>query len=195
MNEVTITITNRTTGERYKAKSYPDSDRDNDGKIDYYYVPVFVTTISSESRTKSWKALRFMPFWNDPLAPSDQYKTKGFLTSGLHRYRRKAVSKYKATYGIHNRFSPYKGAIVIRDTFYIHAGPSHIGASGWGAAGCVEIIGNFDKFKQDIRDLGGISNSVEAGAAIADMVRKGKLYVEVKYAAPPTLSKIEVTKP
>lgn len=195
MNEVTVTVTNRKTGEQYVARSYPDSDKEDDGVIDYYYVPVYEITISSGSTAKKWKAVRFMPFWNDPNAPNTDYKTKGFVNSGLHKFSRQAVSAYLPKYSTHNRYSPDRGAIRIRNNFLIHAGPRSLLDLGWGAAGCVEIIGDFGKFKQDIRDLAGISDTVEAGDAIASMVGKGKLFVEVQHATPPDFRKQRVQSP
>jgi hypothetical protein len=195
MNEVIVTVTNRKTGEQYIAKSYPDSDREDDGVLDYYYVPVYEITISSRNTSKKWKAVRFMPFWNDPNTPSTTYRTKGFVNSGLHKFSKQAVSAYFPKYSTHNRYSPDRGAIRIRNNFLIHAGPRSLTDSGWGGAGCVEVIGDFRKFKQDIRDLAGIKNTVEAGDAIASMVEKGKLFVEVQYAIPPIFMKQRVQSP
>jgi len=62
---------------------------------------------------------------------------------------------------------------------------------GWGSAGCVEIIGDFGNFKQDIRDLGGISSTTKAGEAISNMAKQRMLFVEVQYAVSPTFKNLE----
>lgn len=56
---------------------------------------------------------------------------------------------------------------------------------GGGAAGCVEIIGNFDDFKSDIAEATG--KTTDSDAAIQSLVSEGKLYVEVKSAIRPNL--------
>lgn len=193
MNIVTITVTNRKTGDTYQAKSYPDADKNNDGRIELYNTPVYEINITSGTTTKTWKAVRFMPFWNDPASPSTKYKSQGFINSGLHKFHKQAVSLYLPNYGTQNRFSPYRGGIQIRNNFLIHAGPVDLNDSGWGSAGCVEIIGDFGKFKQDIRDLAGISNTVEPGQAITKLVEKRKLFVEVEYATPPNFKNLMVS--
>jgi len=186
MNPVTIVITNNKTGELYKARSYPDDDKDNDGAIEFYNTPVYEIEITSGSKIIKWKAVRFMPYWNDPASPDLHYKSKGFINSGLHKLQKKVVDLYLPNYGTQNRYSPHRGAIRIRNNFLIHAGPKDLMDVGWGSAGCVEIIGDFGKFKQDIRDVAGISNTVEAGKAIESMVKHKKLYVEIEKDTPPS---------
>ena len=131
-----------------------------------YYVE-----IKSIAGTKTWKAVRFMPYWNDPAAPDTRYRAQGFINSGLHKFSKQAVSLYLPNYGTHNRYSPFRGAIQIKNSFLIHAGPQNLHDFGWGSAGCVEIIGDFGKFKKNIRDLAGISSATEAGTAISNLVQ------------------------
>lgn len=185
MKEVTITVTNRKTGDYYQARSFPDSDMDNDGAIELYRVPVYEVEIQSGSDIRKWTAVRFMPYWNDPKSPSAHYKTLGFVNSGLHKFPKQAVSLYLPNYGTHNRYSPYRGAIQIHRSFLIHAGPKNLKDIGWGSAGCVEIIGDFGQFKNDIRDLSGLSNTMEPGIAITKLVQNRKLLVQLEYSTPP----------
>jgi hypothetical protein len=189
MNKVLITVTGIETGDTYLAKSYPDSDYDNNGSKELYSTSVYKVTIESDAnktKKKEWKALRFMPYWNDPTNPSPKYKTKGWVNSGLTSIDKKKVTLYDKNYKVHNSYSPFGGAIQIQGNFLIHAGPSNIYESGWGAAGCVEIIGSFDDFKKDIADLAGI-NSKNLHEAMLSLVKSGNLFVEVQYALRPDL--------
>lgn len=187
LNEVLIVISNEKTGETYLSRSFPDDDYDNNGKIELYKTPVYKVYIKSKGKKIAWKALRFMPYWNDPKKLSPAYKMRGWANSGLSSsIVKKLVTYYDPKYGTHNRPSPYSGAIQIKGNFLIHAGPENLLKSGWGAAGCVEIIGDFDKFKNDIRDLSG-SNIKNAHQAILDLVKAKKLFVRVEAAIAPNL--------
>lgn len=187
MLEVTIIITGQKTGEIYHAKSYPDFDFDNNGKMELYETPVYKVIIQTKKNRKEWKALRFMPFWNDPKNPSKKYRARGWVNSGLSNYmQKKAVTYYNPNYGTQNRYSPYSGAIQIRGNFLIHAGPKNLSEKGWGAAGCVEIIGNFDDFKNDIKKFSELKTK-SSHDAISALVKARKLFVEVKYAPTPNL--------
>jgi hypothetical protein len=189
LNEVLIIISSEKTGENYLSRSYPDDDYDNNGKIELYKTPVFKVYIKSKGKKIAWKALRFMPYWNDPKQPSPKYKLRGWTNSGLgNSIPKKQVTYYNPAYGTHNRYSPYSGAIQIQGSFLIHAGPNSLIDYGWGAAGCVEIIGNFDQFKNDIRDLSG-SNFKDAHKAIQELVKAKKLFVKVEAAIAPNLRK------
>lgn len=79
--EVHLIVTNRTTGDFYFGRSYPDDDYNNDGKIERYRIPVYIVKLegirSGKAVSIGWKALRFMPYWNDPKNPGTHYKTKG----------------------------------------------------------------------------------------------------------------------
>jgi hypothetical protein len=189
MNSILITVTGIKTGDTYYSRSYPDSDYDNNGKVELYSTPVYKVTIENETnktKKREWKALRFMPYWNDPKSPSPPYGTKGWANSGLTSVDRKKVTLYDKNYEVHNTTSPFGGAIQIQGNFLVHAGPADISQSGWGAAGCVEIIGSFDDFKKDIADLAGISYK-SLHEAMLSLVKSGKLFVEVHYAARPDL--------
>ena len=191
MNVVTITVTSRKTGDSYEARSYPDSDKNNDGVVELYRVPVYEVEISSGANKKTWTAVRFMPYWNDPGTPNTHYKTKGFVNSGLHKHPKQIVSLYLPNYGTQNRYSPFRGAIQIRDSFLIHAGPRDLTDVGWGSAGCIEIIGDFDQFKKDIRDLAGMSSISDPGIAINKLVQNRKILVQLEYATPPDFTKTQ----
>ena len=108
------------------------------------------------------------------------------MNAGLHALSKRAVPRYKPDYGVQNRDSPFGGAIVMRDFFYIHAGPQSLSEHGWGSAGCVEIVGNFDKFKDDIKLLSGSTKSL-VREAILELVKAKKLFIQVKYATPPDI--------
>ncbi len=193
MNEVTITVTNRKTGDTYQARSYPDSDKNNDGVIELYNTPVYEVELVSGSTKKIWKAVRFMPYWNDPISPNAHYRSRGFINSGLHSFPKQAVPTYLPNYGTQNRYSPFRGAIQIRNNFLIHAGPRNLSDSGWGAAGCVEVIGDFSQFKKDIRNLAGIGGGVEAGTAISQLVQHKKLFIQIQQESPPNFRNHVVT--
>ncbi|WP_207787665.1 hypothetical protein [Candidatus Thiosymbion oneisti] len=161
--------------------------------MELYYVPVYKVLIEGTNAKgakvkKEWPALRFMPYWNDPKKPDPHYSTRGWVNAGLHQLPKKKVTFYNPNYGTQNRYSPYSGAIQMRDSFLIHAGPRNLSEEAWGSAGCVEIIGNFNDFKQDIADLSG-SISKDAGGAISELVKAGKLFVRVDYARPPDIKK------
>ncbi|MCD2425527.1 hypothetical protein LQ567_22275 [Niabella pedocola] len=188
---VNIIVTNNTTGDHYIGRSYPDSDYDNNGKTEYYKIPVYYVHLegmdsSNKKVTLKWKALRFMPYWNDPKQPDKRYRHRGWVNSGKHKVSKKKVTYYNPNYKIHNTYSPYDGAIQIEDSFLVHAGPASLSEYGWGAAGCVEIIGGFDKFKSDIQTLAGIPSKT-SDAAIQALVKAGQLYIQVDYAAPPDI--------
>lgn len=94
--------------------------------------------------------------------------------------------EYKKDYEVHNLYSEHHGAIVLKSTFYIHAGPEELTSFGWGAAGCVEIIGSFSEFKNQIKELSG-STQADADSAISELVSDKKLYIEIEYATPPNI--------
>ena len=185
-NEVLITISGTKTKDIYYSKTYPDRDYDDDGREEYYKTPVYKVIIANKHIKKEWKALRFMPYWNDPKKPRPGYKHRGWINSGLSSLAKKAVTYYDPTYGTRNRMSPFPGGIQIKGNFLIHAGPKNLLDYGWGAAGCVEIIGNFDLFKEDIRLLSG-AKIKNVHQVIADMVKARKLFVEVEFAPRPSL--------
>ena len=171
------------------AKSYPCSDMDKNSKIELYGVPVYYVYIKGtddkgQSVKYTWKALRFMPYYNPPNFSS--YKTIGWVNSGLHKLNRQPAPEYKKAYEVHNTYSQHNGAIVLKGTFYIHAGPEDLTHIGWGAAGCVEIIGSFSEFKDQVKELSG-STQVDADSAISELVFYKKLYIEIEYATPPNI--------
>lgn len=188
-HSVLIVVTNKKTGDSYLCRSYPDDDIDNNNKIELYRTPVYKIVIkgidgANSPQSKEWPAVRFMPYWNDPKTPDNHYKTKGWVNSGLHKLDKRKVTYYNPSYGTQNRHSPYSGAIQLRDSFLIHAGPQSLREIGWGSAGCVEIIGNFDNFKDDIKRISGSAHT-NSHDAILELVKTGKLFVEVEYDVPP----------
>lgn len=79
-------------------KSYPCSDMDKNSKIELYGVPVYYVYIKGtddkgQSVKYTWKALRFMPYYNPPNFSS--YKTIGWVNSGLHKLNRQPAPEYK----------------------------------------------------------------------------------------------------
>lgn len=191
MKDVLITISNQKIPQTYNAKSYPMVDRDNDGRYDSYKIPVYKvfiqgTDASGTKIVKEWTALRFMPFWNDPKQPDAKYKGKGrgFISSGLNVFPKQAIKMYIRGYEIHNTYSQYNGAIQLKGNFLIHAGPRDLADSGWGGAGCVEIIGDFSQFKKDIATLANCSIT-DPHSAMESIVNARKLFVEIQHAASP----------
>lgn len=191
--KVKITLSNKVVGS-YEARSYPDDDYDNNGKIELYKVPVYSIIVSGtdgagKPKTFLHKAPRFMPYWNDPKKLSSHYKTKGWANSGLSSARTIIVNRYIRDYEVQNRYSPGKGAIVLKDAFYIHGGPANDTDVGFGSAGCVEIIGNYDTFKSNIASLSG-SASKASDDAITQLVIQGNLIVVIESAVVPDIKKL-----
>lgn len=189
LREVNIIISSQKTGDTYYAKSYPCSDMNNNGKIELYEVPVYYVYIkgvdnSGHEVKKTWKALRFMPYYNPP--GSSKYKTIGWVNSGLHQLERQPAPGYRKSYVVRNRYSRFTGAIVLKGSFLIHAGPEDLSNIGWGAAGCVEIIGSFNEFKNEIKELSG-SQDYDADNVLGEMVNQRKLFIEIEYAMPPNI--------
>jgi len=187
---VTITLTNRISGQ-YEARSYPDDDIDNDGLIELYTVPVYEVLIdgtddAGNAVRHTHQAPRFMPYYNDPAKPDPHYTTRGWTNAGLSSGRTIVVSRYIPGYELQNRYSPGRGAIVLKGTFYIHAGPASLSDIGFGSAGCVEIIGNYDTFKGHIAALSGLKG-VSSDTAIAQLVAARSLIVVIQQATVPDI--------
>lgn len=193
---VDVVISAKKTGESYEARAYPVDDVNDDGLIEYYRAPVYYvyvigTNANGVREKREWKAPRYMPY-NNPAGErhEDEYKTVGFVTAGLSNVPRFAVGTYKPDYEVHNRYSPFGGAIVVKGGFYIHAGPESVQDSGWGSAGCVEILGNFDGFKKDVLELAGSTDTGSAAAINAGMsklVAARKLFVTYEAASRPNI--------
>lgn len=197
LRAVDITVSATKTGENYEGRAYPIDDVDGDGRIEYYNAPLYYVYIDGTDATgkrvrKTYRAPRFMPY-NNPAGPrhDNDYSTTGFVTAGLSAISRFAVSTYKPDYEVHNRFSPFGGAIVVKGSFYIHAGPETTDDAGWGSAGCVEIIGNFDDFKKDILELAGSpaanGDSAALHAGVGALVAARRLFVTYENASRPNL--------
>ena len=194
---VEIVVTNTIVGN-YEARSYPSDQIDKDGYYPLYRVPVFkiiVTGIDTSGSKKAYEfmAPRFMPYFNDPLKPKPHYRTKGWVNSGLSAQRTIVVTRYNQSYEVQNRYSPGKGAIVIQDTFYIHAGPASLLEYGFGSAGCIEIIGNYDNFKNAIAELSGVSKTTSDNS-IDRLVKARKLIVSIQAAAAPDIKSAYIRK-
>lgn len=191
--KVTITLSNKVVGF-YEARSYPHDDFNGDGKIELYKVPLYeivVDGVDSLGKNTSFihKAPRFMPYWNNPKTPDRHYKTKGWVNAGLSQARTITVGRYIRSYEVQNRYSPGRGAIVMKDSFYIHAGPATLADVGFGSAGCVEILGNYDIFKDQIAFLSGFKSAI-ADDAIAKLVSDKNLIVIIKNATAPDIKKL-----
>ena len=200
LRAVDITVSAKKTGETYEGRAYPIDDVDGDGRTELYKAPVYFVYIDGTDASgakvhKEYRAPRFMPYNNPVGARHDaDYKTTGFLTAGLSSVPRFAVGAYKSDYQVHNRFSPYGGAIVVKGSFYIHAGPESVDDFGWGSAGCVEVIGNFDDFKKDILTLAGSAAASGDSAAlhrgVGALVAARKLFVTYETASRPNLQSL-----
>lgn len=188
--QVEVVVTNVVVGD-YEARSYPDEQADAAGHYNLYSVPVYKilvtgTVADNVATTTEFMAPRFMPFFNDPKHPHKQYKARGWLNAGLSSRRRVVISTYKPDYAVQNRYSPGRGAIVVRDAFYIHAGPASLQDVGFGSAGCTEIVGDYNLFKKAIADMSGFS-PVSPDGAIQQLVTGQKLIVTIQPARPPDI--------
>jgi len=189
--KVTITLTSIEVG-KYEARSYPHDDIDNNGKIELYNVPVHKILIEGKDDTGNpitytHKAPRFMPFYNNPNKPNKHYKSRGWLNAGLSSYRKITISKYIDSYRVQNRFSPGVGAIVLKGAFYIHAGPADLNNIGFGSAGCVEIIGDFNDFKNNIKAISGCNSLNNSDDAIKQLISDKNLIVIIEKASVPNI--------
>lgn len=166
----------------------PIEQRDEKGFYALYRVPVYRILVQGADRklAKSFAAPRFMPFYNDPKAPDPDYPATGWVNAGLSSARRVIVAKYKQDYRVRNRFSPGIGAIVVKDAFFIHAG--QLEDVGFGSAGCIEIVGDYNDFKGAIASLGG-TTTTSADAAIQQLVRAQRLVVTIQQASVPDIKK------
>lgn len=183
--EVDVVMTAEVTGSYDTATAYPVPDVNGDGREDRYRVPVYRLYIEGRGQRREWTALRFMPYWN-PGGRVRDYSTQGWANAGLTNIPRRLFQGYKPEYEIHNTESRFNGALVVQNTFYIHAGPETLQDPDWGSAGCVEIIGDFEKFKADIVELGGLpTSSIDAG--LARLVRERRLFVTYQPATRPDL--------
>ena len=197
--KVTVVVSRRQVGT-YEARSYPHDSRRDVNFIELYAVPLYDITVSGtdaagNAKTAHFQAPRFMPYWNDPKNPDPHYATKGWVDSGLSRQRTVTVGEYKSDYAVQNRYSPGKGAVVVSGSFYIHAGPATVGDVGFGSAGCIEIVGNYDDFKATIASLSGTSTK-SPDAAIQELIKDHNLVVIVESASVPDIkSKLTRTVP
>lgn len=190
--KVKITLTSKVVGS-YEARSYPHDDYNKNGKIELYKVPVHQIVVSGTDKAGNpkkfiHKAPRFMPFWNDPARPVSDYTTTGWANSGLADRQTYIVREFIRSYRVRNRYSPGVGAIVMIGTFYIHAGPGKDSDVGFGSAGCVEIIGNYDTFKANIASLSGSSKAPDD--AITQLVVDGNLIVDIQAATAPDIKSL-----
>jgi hypothetical protein len=191
VQQVDIVVTNSVVGS-YEARSYPNQQTDAAGQYPLYSVPIYkIQIVGKDSSHKSvivdFAAPRFMPYYNDPKRPDPHYKAVGWLNSGLSSHRRVVVSIFKQDYAVQNRYSPGRGAIVVHESFFIHAGPASLGDFGFGSAGCIEIIGDYNLFKQAIARLSCLPFAPDQ--AIQQLVHARKLIVTIQHASPPDIKK------
>jgi hypothetical protein len=154
-------------------------------------VPVYKIIVSGQGAggtlsRREFTAPRFMPFYNDPKKPDKHYEATGWINARLSKARRQVILQYKQDYEVQNRFSPGRGAIVVHEAFYIHAGPADLLDYGFGSAGCIEIIGNFDVFKQAVADLGGLTG-MSSDLAIGTLIKDRRLVVVIEEAKIPRI--------
>ena len=192
VRKVTVEITAKVVG-KYEARSYPHDSFTDPAQIELYAVPLYQILVSGTdaaglAKSFEFAAPRFMPYWNNPKAPDPHYTARGWVNAGLSRPRTITVGRYLPDYKVQNRYSPGRGAIVMTGSFYIHAGPGVVSDFGFGSAGCVEIIGNYDDFKSSIAALSGSALAASsADRAIEDLVKHQKLIVIVRQAAAPDI--------
>ncbi|MCC6294240.1 MAG: hypothetical protein IT164_16445 [Bryobacterales bacterium] len=192
LRRVTIIVTNLVIGS-YEARSYPDEQKDASGQFPLYSVPVYTIRVRGTDDAgnpvlKDFMAPRFMPYYNKPASPVPHYAAKGWVNAGLSSARTVIVPRFIQDYEVQNRYSPGRGAIVVKDSFYIHAGPADLKDAGFGSAGCIEIVGDFDVFKKTIADLSG-AKALKVTQAIQQLVAAGKLVVEIQEAKAPDIKK------
>jgi hypothetical protein len=198
LREVLIIVSNIKTPDTYLMRSWPNDDYLGHGKISLFRSPVYKVFIVGTDRDgkpvrTEWTALRFSPFWNDPKhpAPRNIYvgQGRGWANSGIEYEAKKPVPAYLPNYHIHNSISRFEGAFQVRGNFLIHGGPETLLSPQWGAAGCVEVIGNFDQFRQDIIKLSGFSDvDVEdVNVAMVEIVRAQKVFVQYDLEKAPDL--------
>ncbi len=192
--KVRITLTNKIVAS-YEARSYPRDYQTDANWIELYKVPVYKIIVegtdnSGTDKTIIHQAPRFMPYWNDPKALDPAYATKGWANSGLSSARTIIVSRYIRDYEVHNRYTPGKGAIVLKGSFYIHAGPGILDDVGFGSAGCVEIVGNYDTFKFDIASLAGATSPADSDNTIQNLVSERHLTVVIEAATAPDIKSL-----
>jgi hypothetical protein len=161
--------------------------------VPVYRIVVAGTEANNQASSFEFMAPRFMPFFNDPKRPDPHYAARGWVNAGLSSARRVTVARYKPEYAVQNRYSPGRGAIVVKDAFYIHAGPASLLDVGFGSAGCIEIIGNYDQFKQCIAALSGFAPAPSDGA-ILHLVHSGKLIVTIEAATVPDIKRLVTRK-
>ncbi len=194
---VEIIVTNSIVAQ-YEARSYPDSQVDANGYYNLYQVPVYRIRVTGTDPAGGkadleFMAPRFMPYFNDPKNPNRDYRTLGWVNSGLSAPRRVIVSNYKRDYAVHNRYSPGRGAIVVHGAFYIHAGPAMLLDVGFGSAGCIEIIGDYNDFKNAIAGLSG-SSDADSDVAIQGLVNSKNLIVVIEAATVPHIANFVTRK-
>jgi hypothetical protein len=187
---VIIRVTSKLLGT-YEARSYPHDSRVDPSRIELYRVPVYEIWVghagtSGISVDAKFQATRFMPFWNDPTHPTPHYSARGWINAGLAHTRRIVVSRYLQRYAVQNRYSPGRGAIVLTGSFYIHAGPAIASDFGFGSAGCVEIFGDFDDFKDALASLAG-GSAHTSDWAIQELINHHRLIVDIERAAVPDI--------
>lgn len=112
--------------------------------------------------------------------------------SGLADERHSLILNYFPNYTVRNTATPEDGGFLIYGNFMIHDGPDLISNTMWGAAGCVEVMGEmgFNRLKQFIYDLSG-SNNTDIEKALVELVAEKKLYIIIEKAKRPSLIPIE----
>ena len=193
LKPVEITITNKKVG-KYFARSYPVDRADDNGLTPVYDVDLFEIWIGSAENKSIFieKGYRFTPV----------LETNGtwIAGAGLQGPLKVIVKRYKPDYKIHNS-EVYKddwGAIVIKDTFYIHYGADNEEDEGAGAKGCVGIIGSFKNFKKEINIVSGYfkgdDSSEELNKGILCLVEQRKLKITIQYSQSPSFNKNQFKK-
>ena len=131
-----------------------------------------------------WKALRFMPYLKVD-------NTIGI--SGLTYHPVKNFNEYKKNWyggGMHFDVNAdiLKQNPGLGNNFHFHEGPKILSYSGvaWGAIGCIEIVGDYDKFLENLLSLLSfkISGKTMRDEKMIAVIKDGKVWLELLYDNP-----------
>jgi hypothetical protein len=136
-------------------------------------------------RSLVWKTVRFMPYWNDEKLPIvEGYSTRGWTVAGLPYLPVTRVNVYKPNF--------YGGGLQLNEKgFFIHRGRQSLDTPYMGSAGCVQLFGDYNIFLCSILSLLGYKINFYKQdwihSAMNEIVRSGRLWVEIQRAIPPNI--------
>ena len=190
--DVTITISGTSNGLSYQAKTYPEYNGKRYG-VPIYSLTVMGTNSKGEKVSRTWNVLRFMPYLNQNPQNTGYKQATGStpIMCGLSDERHSTIQSYNPNYQVHNSQTPENGGFVIYGNFMIHDGPDSENNTGWGAAGCMEVMGDegFTKLKSFIFDLSG-SRDPNMEQGLKEFVSSGKLHINIEQSKRPSVEPI-----